>query len=47
MVQKVGYDILDVATTRGDQALTIAEIDELALRVRAAYLHHEQFRRER
>lgn len=47
MVQKVGYDILDVATTRGDQPLTIAEIDKLALRVRAAYLHNDQFRCER
>lgn len=47
MVQKVGYDILDVATTRNEQSLTLAEIDKLSLRVRAAHMHYMQFRRER
>lgn len=47
MIQKIGYEILDTATQKNEQDLSVAEIDKLAIRIRAAHTHYTQFLNER
>ncbi|MGO1401755.1 MAG: hypothetical protein ACTHUY_05135 [Flaviflexus sp.] len=47
MIQKIGYEILDAATQKNEQNLSVAEIDKRATRIRAAHTHYTQFLNER
>lgn len=47
MIQKIGYEILDAATQKNEQNLSVAEIDKRATRIRAAHTHYTRFLNER